>query len=220
MIPVTAILLIGHSHSGKTPLGQRIEQHASLGPTRFMHLDFGEQLRAIAASRKIEGLAARDRAFVQSILDGTLLESPHFYIARAIIENFMKQRCLSPCSDMLVLNGFPRTCEQADFIKSCAIDVSCLVHCACSAEDAAKRKEMADRGFGHENRSHRNDNDKETFRRKIESFEKRTRPLLQYYGRENVPVHELQVHSMTTPGEMLDMAKAALEILIAQRNTA
>ena len=47
---VVAILLVGHSNAGKSPLGALLEaRSAELRVRRWLHLDFGERLRATVA---------------------------------------------------------------------------------------------------------------------------------------------------------------------------
>jgi len=94
-----ALLLIGPTGSGKTPLGNRLEAQ---GLAR--HFDFGAQLRAGT------GLNAAEKEFVREVLaTGALLENETFYIAEKILRAFMAGHE----DELLVLNGLPRHVGQA-----------------------------------------------------------------------------------------------------------
>jgi len=68
-----AVLLLGPTGSGKTPLGDAL-QREGFGGRRCHHFDFGEQLRH--ATGVGDGLDAADIAFVRKVLEeGALLEN-------------------------------------------------------------------------------------------------------------------------------------------------
>ncbi len=83
-----AILLLGPTGAGKSPLGDCLAEQG-LGERRCVHFDFGAQLRHVAEHGG-RGLTEDDVAYVRKVLtEGALLEDETFYIARAILEGFM-----------------------------------------------------------------------------------------------------------------------------------
>jgi adenylate kinase family enzyme len=195
------MVLIGHSNSGKSPLGEQIESHASSGTGRFRHFDFGHHLRLAAAGGIDCGLAAGDIDFIRSILNGTLLDDGHFFIARALLEWFVDRSGFDRSRDTLLLNGLPRHRGQAEGLRDAGVSVTAIIHCDCSAEVAWQRKLLADAGEGHEDRSRRPDGAPEVFKKRIVSFETETLPLLEFYRGAGVPVITLPIAADTTPAE-------------------
>jgi adenylate kinase family enzyme len=180
---------------------------------RFLHLDFGELLRAAARHTIDAGLGPADTAFVQSILDGTLLEPKHFHIAGALIRHFLSSTAFQPPRDILVLNGFPRTIEQSAYAKELAIEVKMVILSSCTVEVAMARKRMADAGIGHEDRSGRGDGNEAVFHKKIDSFVLRTQPLIGYYRSSGAEVAEVTVAAGTTPEEAFRAVENRLRML-------
>ncbi len=184
------------------------------GPERrFLHLDFGELLRGVAQHTIDAGLAPADTAFVQSILDGTLLEPKHFHIAGALIRHFLSSTAFQPPRDILVLNGFPRTIEQSAYAKELAIEVKMVVLCSCTVEVAVARKRMADAGMGHEDRAGRGDGNDAVFHKRIQSFVQRTQPLIGYYRSSGADVAEVTIAAGTTPEEAFRAVEQRLRML-------
>jgi adenylate kinase family enzyme len=210
---IRAIALIGHSNAGKTPLGETIRKRAGTGTRRFHHLDFGEHLRRIAAGTVDAGLSADDSALVRSILDGRLLDDRHFPVAAAIIDRFLERHRFDTTADLLVLNGIPRHHGQARDLADHGIDVVLLIYCACSPLAALSRKRLAEIGRGHEDRSHRHDHDNQTFQRKIRSFERDTRPLLDHYRARGVEQVTIDVTAETTPDDAYEFIASRLHRL-------
>ncbi|MBD3391788.1 MAG: hypothetical protein GF410_07190 [Chitinivibrionales bacterium] len=209
----SAALLIGHSHSGKSPLGRHIERAARYRPQRIYHLDFGELLRNVARGMSVPGLDTNDALFVRSILDGTLLDAKHFPIAGALLDWFLGSVGFDPRAHVLLLNGFPRTRAQAAYADAYGIAMRLLIHCDCSAESAWKRKHLAAAGAGHEDRGGRGDDDPAIFGKRIVSFEQDTLPLVEYYRSRGTPVLRIPVDEDTTPRDMYDAVSAPLEAI-------
>ena len=106
-----AILLIGPTGSGKTPLGEYIAAKG-LFKKQFTHFDFGELLRTTAAGTRTCDLSATDIRRLQDILDsGALLEKETFYLAERIISHFNA----TTAAEAVVLNGLPRHRQQRTF---------------------------------------------------------------------------------------------------------
>ena len=62
-----AVLLLGPTGAGKTPLGNYLEENG-LGDCRCVHFDFGENLRMVAGGGDTS-LTLSERSFVQDVLE-------------------------------------------------------------------------------------------------------------------------------------------------------
>ena len=92
---IRAMLLIGPTGSGKTPLGDAIEADG-LGDGLCVHFDFGRHLRR-AADRCPGPLCDHETAFVRRMLAANgLLEDEHFHIAERLLRAFLDERHVWP----------------------------------------------------------------------------------------------------------------------------
>ena len=131
--PVEAVLLLGPTGSGKSPLGEHISRNGLFGK-KAHHLDFGAELRAIL-SRNDSSLhhTASEITFIKGVLEqGLLLEDRHFPLARKIIRLFLERSGFSS-NDVLILNGIPRHSGQAKDISSVAA-IRTVVVLQCSVD--------------------------------------------------------------------------------------
>jgi adenylate kinase family enzyme len=207
-----AIVLIGHSSSGKTPLGAQFEGASDSGARRYCHFDFGEHLRAIAAGRISAALTATDIRFVQSILGGALLDDEHFYIASRILDWFLSKRRFDPSRDILVLNGLPRHVGQARDLARYGVVFTLAVHCDCTPEIALVRKNASERGEGHESRAGRSDSASEIFRQRVATFNAKTLPLLDYFRESGITVVRVPIEPATAPSQVFARIKPHIQI--------
>ena len=108
-----AVLLLGPTGSGKTPLGEIIEQRGLCG-TPCRHFDFGANLRDVVSRDRTDGQIGRAEIdFLKGVLQsGTLLEDEHFPIARRILQSFINHNGVDGTT-RIVLNGLPRHAGQA-----------------------------------------------------------------------------------------------------------
>jgi len=138
MTRIPAILLVGPTGSGKTPLGDCLELRGLWG-RRCVHFDFGAQLRAIADGRPIaaELTQAQIAIVVRSLGTGALLDNEHFPIAAGILRSFADQRWIA-ADDRMVLNGLPRHIGQARDVDH-IVAVSAVVSLECSADVVCDR---------------------------------------------------------------------------------
>jgi adenylate kinase family enzyme len=137
MIRHQAVLLLGPTGSGKTPLGDWL-QDLGLWGRRCHHFDFGAGLREIAAAHASAGFTAREMRYIQDVVEkGTLLENETFYLASKILGNFILRRQVHP-RDLLVMNGLPRHIGQAEALSE-MLQFVAIVHLECSAETVWER---------------------------------------------------------------------------------
>jgi len=112
-IKTAAILLLGPTGSGKTPLGKEFEKNGLSG-THCFHFDFGENLRRIKSLDTSTDFLTRDeiKIVLHSLATGSLLTDEQFPIARKILLSFLEDHTVGR-DDFLILNGLPRHERQA-----------------------------------------------------------------------------------------------------------
>jgi len=192
-----ALLLLGPTGSGKTPLGVMLEARGWHGRP-CTHFDFGAILRAIVRrDRPDELLTRRDLDFLAEVLRrGTLLEDEHFPLAERILRGFLCDRKVDR-STMVVLNGLPRHVGQARALEA-LMRVRAVVFLHARAETVWKRIQA---NIGGE-RTGRDDDDPPSIEAKLALFAERTAPLLDYYRQRHVPVLRKEVEASTTAEEL------------------
>ena len=204
-----AILLIGPTGSGKTPLGELLEEHGLWGGP-CAHFAFGRELRRIAAGpgrpEPVEGRAATaaslfepdEIAFIREVLnEGRLLEDEHFHIAWKILTAFIAERHTGH-GDLIVLNGLPRHIGQAGDVD-CMVEIAAVVHLNCTPEVVVDRIQTNTGG----DRTHRTDDALAAVRRKLALFDERTRPLVDHYAALGANIIEIDIAPGTTPDAVL-----------------
>ncbi len=191
-----AVLLLGPTGAGKTPLGNYLEENG-LGDCRCVHFDFGENLRMVAGGGDTS-LTLSERSFVQDVLErGALLEDAKFYIAARIVEDFVVRREVCD-ADLMVMNGLPRHVGQAGDVGK-LLDMKGVIALDCTAEVVFERIRLDTGG----DRSGRTDDELEAVRNKLKIFGRRTRPLLDYYRQQGIAVREVPVGLYTTPADIV-----------------
>lgn len=190
----SALLLLGPTGSGKTPLGQLLEVRGLHG-VRCVHFDFGENLRQIVAeNRPSETISQADIDFLKNVLaSGALLEDDQFPLASRILTTFLDRQnvCAETC---VVLNGLPRHVGQAGAMDA-ILDVRWVVCLNCDSEVVMRR--LASNIGG--DRGDRVDDDLDRVRKKLDIFRERTTPLMDHYRRRGATIITLGVTSSTTP---------------------
>jgi adenylate kinase len=102
---------------------------------------------------------------------------------RKNIQSSVVQGRFQPDQDTLVLDGIPRNPEQAAMLRD-TIDVKAIFNLTCS--DMGKMVERLQRRALRENRL--DDANLETIKRRLQTYELETRPVLDFYGPEFVHV--------------------------------
>ena len=196
-----AAVLLGPTGSGKTPLGDWLEVHGLRG-RRCCHFDFGTQLRHTAGgSEPPDGLGPDDIAFVRHALaTGALLDDEHFPIAEAVLRGFLAERQVERDA-LVVLNGLPRHIGQARGLDA-VVEVIAVVELCCTPECALARVRANAGG----DRSERIDDDAEAVRRRLNVYDRYTRPLIDFYRRRGAAILTLETRDDT------DAASAALHL--------
>jgi adenylate kinase len=194
---IEAVLLIGPTGAGKSPLGEALEWSGWNG-RRCVHFDFGAELRRAEASPEdFLDLEAVDRAVIHSVLaDGVLLEDRHFSIARKILKRFLRAKSIG-AGEVVILNGLPRHPGQASALEE-IVDLRRVVRLDASAEIIRERirRNAAD------DRTGRIDDSPGEIEKRLHLFEERTRPLDGYCALKGIPIVDLAV-SASSNGEDL-----------------
>ncbi len=194
----SAILLVGATGVGKSPLGDYLEGSGWAG-CRCCHFDFGNNLRKAAEGAfDLDLLTDEDVCFVQKVLrSGALLENETFYIAENILRSFIREKDVDE-GDYVVLNGLPRHEGQAQAVAS-VVEVKLVIYLRCLPEVIVSRIENNSGG----DRGKRIDDTLPEVRNKIDIFNKRTIPLLDHYRQKNVRIEVVEICKGTSPADIV-----------------
>jgi len=198
-MPADAILLIGPTGAGKSPLGDHIEQRGLRGK-RCHHFDFGQQLRAIAAAETPpSGFTSAEHCFIRDLLEkALLLEKEHFPIAKKIVASFLRERRYKEV-DLIVLNGLPRHAGQArDMNQVVAVRTVVVLECSSSVVHRRIRKNTGG------DRSGRDDDDQLLIEKKLAIFRERTEPLVEHYRAEGSTIVRVAVTAEAAADQVYD----------------
>jgi adenylate kinase family enzyme len=199
-----AILLLGPTGSGKTPLGDHLEL-APLWNRRCHHFDFGANLRAVVAGDEAGSFTTEEVRFLRRVLkEGVLLEAEHFPLAVRILDAFIARKGVR-AADLLVLNGLPRHIEQAKAMERKVVVIG-VVQLDCDAHTVAERLRRNTGG----DRTQRADDVEALVARKLAIYEDRTRPLLDHYRSLDVRILKIPVDIKTQPAEMAGLLATLL----------
>ena len=196
----TALLLLGPTGVGKTPLGEALEGGGLWG-RRCEHFDFGANLRRGAAGQLPNGLLSDDeRRFLANVLEsGALLEDEQFAIAQKILGSFMQERGID-AGTMIVLNGLPRHTGQAAAMQA-LVTVRAVISLTCTPETVLERVRTDAGG----DRAGRGDDDPDAVRRRLAIYAERTSPLVAYYRERGAHI-VVQPVGLTTTADGLRTA--------------
>jgi len=191
---IKALLLVGPTGAGKTPLGRLLEEKGLQG-LRVHHFDFGEELRKIASTQTKVRQDIVD--LIRSILfEGRLLNPEEYFIFLETINEFIRTRRYKE-GELIALNGFPRDLKQAEFIDS-HVDIIGVINLSATFEVLDYRLKNDPAG----DRKGRTDDTPQLVAKKLAWFFERNIPLVEYYKRKGVKILNLFVDKEDT-GETL-----------------
>ena len=190
---MNAMLLLGPTGVGKSPLGDAIAQNGLFG-RRCHHLDFGSELRGAVSREDLSSTySTKEIDFIHGVLErGLLLENEHFPLAEKIFGQFL-DRAGFASRDLLILNGIPRHTGQSKDIARIA-RIHALIVLDCTADDVYHRIRNNVGG----DRTDRRDDDKKLIAKKLELFRERTAPLVDYYSQHDCRIYRVNVSAATT----------------------
>jgi adenylate kinase family enzyme len=192
-----ALLLLGPTGAGKTPLGDAIQANGLWGRP-CAHFDFGANLRRLVErDRPDDAVGREDLDLLRRVLEtGALLEDGQFPIAERVLRRFLAERAADP-STLVVLNGLPRHVGQAEAIDR-IVRVEAVVWLVCPAEVVIRRI----RGNAGGDRAGRTDDGLSAVREKLATFTRRTAPLVEHYRALGTPVEPVPVAAATTSDDL------------------
>jgi adenylate kinase family enzyme len=196
---------VGPTGSGKTPLGEFLEQ-TGINGRRCFHFDFGENLRQAALQpERYPLLSSADIEIIRESLNtSALLEDNQFYLVSALFLSFAKSRRIQ-ADDIVLLNGMPRHVGQAEKIRDFA-DVVSVLYLQCDEETVLERISTDAGG----DRASRTDDDLLLVKKKCETFQQRTFPLLDYYRSLGRPIWEITVTKATGARDIVRLLEGFL----------
>jgi adenylate kinase len=188
------ILLLGAPGAGKGTQGKILGTipgfyHCACGDV-FRQIDITSKLGKIFYNYSSRGELVPDEITVQM-----WAESIHAHTVLSLYK---------PKKDLLILDGIPRTVEQAKLMEK-HIKVLKIVHLVCSDENAMferlRRRALKENRFDDANEA--------TIRRRWAVYEKETKPVLDYYSTNLIK----NVDSMGSPARVLrDILEIAVPI--------
>lgn len=194
------ILILGPTGSGKTPLGIALSQENLWGKKCF-HFDFGSELRQIVKPGVSNNeLTKKDIDYIEKVLNSNaLLENETFYIAKKIFDSFITRLEITT-NDLIILNGLPRHIEQAKDMDS-FVHIKQILYLQCSPRTVQDRIYLNSGG----DRTNRSDDSLNEIKNKLDIFQKRTLPLIEYYSNQNIPVVTVEVTTKTDPKDIIQL---------------
>lgn len=187
-------LLFGAPGSGKGTQGKILGAIPG-----FFHCSCGDVFRNLTIENDI------GRIFVEHSSRGELVpDEPTITLWRQSIEAAVVAGRFHPEQDTLVLDGIPRNVNQARMLQD-TLDVSAIFNLTCS--DMSKMIARLQRRALRENRL--DDTNLEIIQHRLETYEKETRPVLDFYGPKLVH----NIDSTKDPGRVvLDILNAAFKL--------
>jgi adenylate kinase len=178
------VLLFGAPGSGKGTQGKILGTIPGL-----FHFACGDAFRNLRITDPLGKL------FIEYSSQGQLVpDEPTIDLWRRNIEASRVHQMFDPTNDILVLDGIPRNARQAEILDD-TLDVKAVFHLTCT--DMSKMVERLQRRALRDNRL--DDANLDIIRERLETYERETRPVLDFYGSKIVH----QVDSSQTPLHVL-----------------
>ena len=157
------LLLIGAPGAGKGTQAERIAGHFGV-----VHISSGDLLRQHVAEQTTIGRAAQEYMDRGELVPNAL-----------VLDMLRKPVVAAAAAGGYVLDGFPRTVEQAESAYEVAKDLGVAVQLAILLD--VKRETLIERLVARGQSSGRSDDTAEVIERRQQVYEEQTEPLLEYY---------------------------------------
>ena len=193
-----ALLLLGPTGSGKTPLGELLQRHGLWGRA-CRHFDFGANLRQIVAeNRPDDRISAGDIEFLRMCSGPAPCWRTNISPWLAEFSTALLPPKLSIAQDWLVLNGLPRHVGQARVLEN-FLSVEAVIRLECTPETVMERIWANSGG----DRTDRPDDSPQDVVKKMAVFSLRTVPLVNYYEERGTRVETISVTPETGPDKII-----------------
>jgi len=161
------VLLFGAPGSGKGTQGKILGTIPGL-----FHFACGDAFRNLRITDPL------GRLFIEFSSKGALVpDEPTIDLWRRNIEASTVNQTFDRANDILVLDGIPRNVRQAEILND-TLDVRAVFHLTCP--EMTKMVERLQRRALRENRL--DDANLDIIRQRLETYERETRPVLDFYG--------------------------------------
>ena len=164
------IVLLGPPGAGKGTQAARVACQFGCP-----HIATGDIFRANVAEGTELGRAAQEYMDAGDLVPDEL-----------VIAMVMERLASSDCDAGFVLDGFPRTVNQAEALDRRLVDLGVPLHAVLCFE--ADEEELLRRLAGRAAAQHRADDAEQTIRHRLEVFAIKTRPLIDYYAHRGLLV--------------------------------
>jgi adenylate kinase len=182
--PLQSVLLFGQPGVGKGTQGAILDTIPG-----FVHLATGDMFRGLDRESEL------GQEFLRYSSQGLLVpDDLTIRLWRQYVKGLIDTNTYRPDSDLLVLDGIPRSAAQAAMIDK-YIDVLRVIHLTCSDTDALI--ERIKRRAVHSGRP--DDTDEAVIRRRIDVYHEETSPVLDFYDDAVIA----DIDAVGLPGEIL-----------------
>jgi len=186
------ILLFGAPGAGKGTQGKVLGTIPN-----FFHCACGDVFRSLTADSPV------GRIFIEYSGRGQLVpDQPTVDLWSQFIESSTRSGRFHPDRDTLVLDGIPRNANQARMLND-TLDVKAVFFLSCA--DQGKMIERLQRRALRENRL--DDANLEVIKRRLQTYETETRPVLDFYGPK-------LVHDIDSTASPVNVLGQILEVLV------
>lgn len=182
-----AILLIGAPGVGKGTQGETIGHLPG-----FFHCASGDIFRALDKGSDLAKQVAEYSSTGNLVPDEITME-----IVKTQLEAWVEDGTYNPAHETLILDGIPRTVNQALLIES-FVDIKQVIHLSCpDRESLIERMKLRAVAKG------RADDAKEdVIRNRFSVYEEETKPILAHFGEDKITTIDAQQHPIQVLKEM------------------
>jgi len=185
------LVLFGAPGSGKGTQGKVLGAIPNM-----LHFSSGDAFRALDPNSEL-GKTFKDYSTKGLLVPDELT----IKLCVSHLENLVKNGKFNPETDTLILDGIPRSVNQAKALAP-TVDVKAVINLACSSyEDLVQR--MKKRAI---KEGRKDDADEKIIRERFATYDRQTMPLVEFYGKELVK----EINALQSP---LAVLKDVLNII-------